>query len=364
VPNAPQIIASTEEICSGTGVSLLALGSGTLTWDNGVENNVEFFPAMTETYTATATNAGGCSSETSITITVNQSAVTPSISASSMDVCEGESVTLIASGPSNVTWNNGVQNGVAFTPSETTTYTVVGDEGNDCTSTNMIEIVVSPVPNAPQILATTEEICSGTGVTLLALGNITLTWDNGVENNVEFFPTETTTYTVTGNDGASCSSSTSIEIVVNQAPAVPTITIFAGTLVSSAISGNQWYLNGAPINGATSQTYAYTEPGNYTVVVTSNGCSSASSITEIFASVEEVLSKTVVYPNPAEDILNVNGLLPGTVFNLLDARGQLVKSTILNSSSTSIDITDLQSGVYVATMIYQNFAYHIKIVKQ
>lgn len=364
VPNAPQVLASTEEICSGTGVTLLALGNGTLTWDNGVENNVEFFPSMTTTYTATATNAGGCSAETEITITVNQSAVTPSINASSVEVCAGQSVTLIASGPSNVTWNNGVQNGVGFVPSETTTYTVVGDEGNDCTSSNTIEIVVSPVPNTPQILATSEEICSGDGVTLFALGNITLTWDNGIENNVEFFPTQTTTYTVTGNDGASCSSTASIEIVVNQAPAVPTITIFAGSLVSSAISGNQWYLNGSPIDGATSQSFSYTEPGNYTVVVTSNGCTSTSSVTEVFASVEELLSNTVVYPNPAEEVLNINGLLPGTVFNLLDARGQLVKSTTLNASSTSMDVADLQSGIYVATMIYQNFTHHITIVKQ
>lgn len=362
-PNAPQILASSYEVCSGTGVTLLALGDDILTWDNGIENNVEFFPMMTLTYTATATNAGGCAAESSVTISVNQSAEIPTITASSLEVCAGESVTLIASGPSNITWNNGVVNGVAFIPTETTTYTVIGDEGNDCTSSNSVEIVVNSVPNAPQILSTAEEICSGEGVTLLALGNLSLTWDNGVENNVEFFPTQTMTYTVTGNDGTSCSSTSSIEIVVNQSPPVPTITLFSGSLVSSAINGNQWYLDGVPIDGATSQTYTYTAPGDYTVVVTVNGCSSTSDITVIAVGVEELLNSMEVFPNPAETVLNISGQILGTFFNLFDSRGQLVLSTVLNTNSTSVDIADLANGVYLATFTYQNFVHHIKIVK-
>jgi hypothetical protein len=363
-PNAPQVLASSEEICSGTGVTLLALGNNTLTWNNGVENNVEFFPTETATYTVTATNAGNCTATTSVTIVVNQTAATPAINASSVEVCAGESVTLIATGASNITWDNGVVNGVAFVPTETMTYEVIGDEGNECTSSNSIEVVVNDVPNAPQILATSQEVCSGTGVTLLALGNTTLTWDNGIENNVEFFPTETTTYTVTGNDGTTCSSTSSIEIVVNQSPATPTITLFNGSLVSSAVSGNQWYLNGNPIDGATGQIFAFTEFGNYTVEVTANGCSSISEVFEIIVSVEELMITTSVYPNPATNLINIKGVQPGTQFNLLDSRGQLVRTTLLNAENTSIDISELANGIYMATFVYQNAAHHIKIVKQ
>jgi len=48
------------------------------------------------------------------------------------------------------------------------------------------------------------------------------------------------------------------------------------TLTSSIASGNQWYLNGVAINGATSQTYVATVSGSYTVKVTSDTCTTTS----------------------------------------------------------------------------------------
>jgi len=67
-------------------------------------------------------------------------------------------------------------------------------------------------------------------------------------------------------------------------PATPSITA-AGpttfctggsvTLNSSAASGNQWYLNGAAIAGATGTSQSATASGSYTVTTTANGCVSA-----------------------------------------------------------------------------------------
>jgi hypothetical protein len=161
-----------------------------------------------------------------------------------------------------------------------------------------------------------------------------------------------------------CSSSASIEIVVNESPATPSITLFNGSLVSSAINGNQWYLNGNMIEGATNQLFTFTELGDYTVEVTANGCSSVSEVFEVTVSVEELVFSTSVYPNPAVDIINIKGIQPGTQFNLLDIRGQLVRTIMLNQENTSVDISDLANGVYMATFTYENAVNHIKIVKQ
>jgi hypothetical protein len=49
------------------------------------------------------------------------------------------------------------------------------------------------------------------------------------------------------------------------------------TLNSSAASGNQWYLNGAILNGQTGTSLVATAAGSYTVTTSSNGCISAPS---------------------------------------------------------------------------------------
>jgi Secretion system C-terminal sorting domain len=81
-----------------------------------------------------------------------------------------------------------------------------------------------------------------------------------------------------------CTRTVGINVTVNTIPPTPTITgpttFCAGssiTLGSGSATGNQWYLDGNPIGGATNQTYTATAAGIYTVVVTASGCPSAPS---------------------------------------------------------------------------------------
>src|SRR5207249_6135844 len=109
----------------------------------------------------------------------------------------------------------------------------------------------------------------------------------GGATNQTYSATASGNYTVkVTSSGCTSAASTATVVTVNPIPPTPTITpggpttFCTGgsvTLTSSSASGNQWYLNGNPIGGATNQTYVATAAGNYTVIVTSLGCSSAAS---------------------------------------------------------------------------------------
>lgn len=78
---------------------------------------------------------------------------TPGVNAGpDLVICEGDPVTLIASNPdgATITWDNGVTDGVPFTPSVgTLTYTVTAtDPGSSCDSTDQMIITVNPSPTA------------------------------------------------------------------------------------------------------------------------------------------------------------------------------------------------------------------------
>ncbi|HLP53099.1 MAG TPA: T9SS type A sorting domain-containing protein, partial [Chitinophagales bacterium] len=134
-------------------------------------------------------------------------------------------------------------------------------------------------------------------------------------------------------------------------PATPVITQSGNTLTSSAPTGNQWYLNGGIITGATGQNYTATQNGNYTVIASANNCSSASSnslfvtITGLNDLAEENIS---IYPNPASSQLFVaTGSLLVTQINIYNAAGSLVKQ-ITEPQSKSVDISELAEGAYIA----------------
>ena len=97
---------------------------------------------------------------------------------------------------------------------------------------------------------------------------------------------------------------------IDPALSKPTITETNKVLSATAGTGYsyQWYLDGNPINGATSQTYTPTQDGFYTVVVSTDSTCNATSDPYPFKSngINELTDAAVkVYPNPANEILNI-----------------------------------------------------------
>lgn len=263
-----------------------------------------------------------------------------SVSSSNQDVVEDDDISfsLILDDLYSLAINNlnNNQNGTA-------TITITFSDGNFEYSDSFTVTTSGADVN---ILATETEVCQGEEVTLLALGIQNVMWDNGVQNNVAFVPQETTTYTVTGDDGTGCSAQSSIEIIVNPTPAIPEITAFAGNLVSSAVNNNQWYVDGALIEGATNQLIMPLVSGEYTVVVSNGNCSSVSEPYDvIITSIQsEQAGGLKLFPNPATEYVYVSGLPADAFLTIFNLSGRIISSF---NGTNAIPVSDFKSGMYI-----------------
>lgn len=151
-----------------------------------------------------------------------------------------------------------------------------------------------------------------------------------------------------------------INITVLPSPPVPVITQNGSSLLSSAVTGNQWLLNGNPIPGATGQLYVATAPGVYTVVVTGqNGCSSSSvSVTVVgIGETGGTAGDFVLYPNPAGSwfVMETSADLKNNPVQIIlfDATGKQVFAREFAPGTTTgkFEITTtLASGIYLVQL--------------
>jgi hypothetical protein len=137
-------------------------------------------------------------------------------------------------------------------------------------------------------------------------------------------------------------------------PGQVTITQVGNDLQSDAFFGNQWLLNGNPIQGATGQNYTPTQNGTYSTVVT-NSCGSSMSNTIAFSmtGINEIeAGQFKLYPNPSDGVLTVQldgVLIFETVLTITDALGQVVHSQSLTAQSTKLNL-DVAAGLYIASL--------------
>lgn len=139
------------------------------------------------------------------------------------------------------------------------------------------------------------------------------------------------------------------EIQVFSGPTKPTISQNGAELTSSATSNNQWYFNGNPISEATSQTYSAIATGSYQVGVSSeDGCISMSDIYTVTTTggINIISDKDIkIYPNPAKDNIVIEGVSKAKI-ELFNLQGQFIKNVNATGNKTSMDISDVNNGVY------------------
>jgi hypothetical protein len=207
----PMVSAGLDQtICAGDSITLNATGATNYTWNNGVTNATAFAPSATLTFTVSGIDQNNCSNSDQVVITVN---ALPIINAG-MDqtTCFGTSVVLNATGVNSLSWNNGVINGLYFTPSATQTYLVTGTDANNCSNTDEVQITVNSLPVIN--VGEDQTVCTGVSVSLNASGGINYQWNNGVTNGISFIPTATQSYIASGSDVNGCSNSDTVLVTV------------------------------------------------------------------------------------------------------------------------------------------------------
>jgi hypothetical protein len=273
-------------------------------------------------------------------------------------ICAGTSntysITPIA-GATSYTWafpagwtGTSTTNTITLTSSTTSgNVTVTGN--NACGPGGIVGLAVT-VTSIPTVTVNSPTICSGATANLTAGGATSFTWSAGATstgvNTATASPTSTATYTVTGTAGA-CSGTAVSTVTVNPTPPTPSITQSFTTLTSSAATGNQWYLNGVLIPGATGSTYTITMNGSYTVVVTSGGCTSAASAPVVMANlaVNELSSNDniTISPNPftSQTIITFSEEQTNTTIKVIDILGKIIyQATVPKGAKTfTLDFT-------------------------
>lgn len=259
-----------QTACTNQPVTLSGSGAVTYSWDNGVTNGVPFTPGTTATYTVVGTAANGCQASDQVVVTVNNNI--PVNAGPDQTICIGQPVTLSGSGAQTYTWNNGVTNGVPFSPTSTQTYTLNATDAFGCQGTDQVVVTVNPLPvvdaGAPQ------SVCAGIPVTLNGSGAQTYTWNNGVVNGQPFTPAGTQTYTVTGTDANGCTNTDQVTVTINPSPTVnggADQAVCQGGEVTLTASGAQTY---SWSNGITNGVgFLPGATATYTVTGTAaNGC--------------------------------------------------------------------------------------------
>ena len=206
-PNTPVDAGTDQPICLGQSVTLTASGSSTYVWSpsTGLSSttiaDVTANPTQTTTYTVTGTSVNGCVTTDQVVVTVNP---LPIVDAGNISpICLGSNVTLSGSGASSYVWNNGITDGVPFTPSVPGDfiYNVTGTDANGCENTDQVTIKVFQLPLA----VFSADVLSGQTPLNVNFTNSsqmanTYSWDfgNGVAVNTTDLSPVSTTYSTAG----------------------------------------------------------------------------------------------------------------------------------------------------------------------
>ncbi len=274
------IITGNLTFCTGSSTTLDA-GSGydTYSWSTAATSQT-ITVNTAGTYSVTVTDAGGCTGDTSVTVT---EAPPPTVTITgNTQICSGTPTNLDAgAGYTSYIWSNGNTTQLN-TVNSGGTYSVTITDNNGCTANTSVLVTEDSV-QTPTITGPTT-ICNGDQAVLNAgSGYDTYSWSTG-DNTQSITVTNQGTYSVTVTN-SNCSANTSINVNVSPAINLSTTSTDATCFGNNDGTANVTVTGGtSPLTflwstGDTTQSITGVYANYYQVTVTdAAGCSESTSV--------------------------------------------------------------------------------------
>ncbi len=313
-------------------------GAASYLWSTGAITNCISVNAA-GLYSVTVTNASGCSSVCSRTVTISPPPVC--IITGDDFLCEeGQSTELcVPAGAASYLWSTGATTN-CITVNAAGTYAVTVTDENGCSSICSKTVIVNPLPLC--IITGDDFICEGQATQLcVPAGAMSYLWSTGATTNC-ILVNEAGTYSVTVTSLNGCISICSTIVTLNPTPVCMITgndTICDGQSTQLCVpAGATSYLWST---GATTNCIAVNAAGTYAVTVTNaNGCTS-------------ICSKTVlVNPLPICTIIGDSFICLGESSQLCVPAG--ATSYLWSTGATTNCISVNTAGTYVVTVTYSN----------
>jgi uncharacterized delta-60 repeat protein len=151
----------------------------------------------------------------------------------------------------------------------------------------------------------------------------------------------------------------------------PHIMQTGGVLNSTGMGSFQWYLNGEPIPSATQNSYAFTQNGNYNVMITDvNGCTATSSaFSMINAAVSDYtfVGDVIIYPNPSSGKYYFKAVNNNSLLLEVEVRNSLGQIVFAKTDFTFSDVVDLGNkgqGIYLIQIKNGSKVQSFKVLQQ
>lgn len=351
-------IPASATVCEGESVTLTASGATTITWGNGISNNVPFTVNSSEFYQVIGTT-NGCSDTMFIQVDA-LSLPTSSISSTNTSCAANTgTVTLatVSGGPAPFIfdWNTGAttQN---LTNVGVGVYTVIITDDNGCTNDYSISVNADNAPTL-SVDGTTNLLCNGDldgSLDLTASGGsgaLSYAWDDSNSSTTEDLSgLSAGTYTVIVTDASNCSAS--IAFTINE----PTAIVEAGSSINVSCGGaadgsvDVTVTGGtAPYtyewsNGATTPNLPNLSGDTYFVTITdANGCTLVSAEYEVLENAPVNIAGTTTDANCGQ----TDGAID---ISISGGTGAGTYSTLWNNGASTEDLTAVAAGAYMVTV--------------